>query len=138
MRVNSLDTENNFQPAVPFMLPLDFEIYAGGEAIALPTYNDYQGEDGGYVALYTRDPEAGLYSVGDEGGSTIYVMGQVRVQGYYDGRIFIPTAGDRPYGLGDNITRDEKILEICKKYFPEMQNDFWIGGDTGGWFGIPG
>lgn len=149
MRLNSLDKEKNFKAAIPFMLPEDFKVYfhdgiilnwqpGGFEEIPLPTYNDYQGKDGGYVALYTRDPEAGLYSVGDEGGSTIYVMGQVRVQGYYNGRIFIPTAGDHPYVLGDNITRDEKILKICKQYFPEMQNDFWIGGDTGGWFGIPG
>lgn len=80
------------------------------------------------VAIYTRDPEAGLYSVGDG----IYVMGQVRVKGEYVDRIFVPEG----YRLGDEITRDPKILETCEKYIPDMQNDFWIGGDTGGWFGI--
>ncbi len=129
-------------------LPEDFKVYVKDgvilnwpapafEEITLPTYNHYQGADGGDVALYVlRDPKHGLYSVGDEGGSTIYVMGQIRVQGYYDGRIFIPTDGDRPYALGDNITRDKKILGICQDYFPEVTSDYWIGGDTGGWFGI--
>lgn len=131
------------------MLPTDFRVYVNGEGkilnwrpndafheVTLPTFNHYTGEDGGYVALYTRDPELGLYGVGDEGGSEIYVMGQVRIQGYYDGRIFIPTAGDRPYQLGDNITRDRTILAICKEYFPDVTSDYWIGGDTGGWYGI--
>ncbi len=126
---------------IPFLLPEDFRVWAandmvvnhpvcGFEEIILPTYNDYMGPDGGYVAIYTRDPVAGLYSVG--GG--IYVMGQIRVQGYYSGRIFVPTG----YQLGDNITRDANILEACKMYIPEMKNDYWVGGDTGGWFGIPG
>lgn len=152
MEINAINKKNDCKACadqIPFMLPEDFKVYTnnrglilnwprpGLKEITLPTFNDYLGEDGGYVALYTRDPNAGLYSVGNEGGSTIYVMGQVRVQGYYHGRIFIPTDGDRAYKLGDNITRDEKILTICKQYFPEMQNDFWIGGDTGGWLGIP-
>ena len=58
-------------------------------------------------------------------------MGQVRIPGHYEGRVFVPEG----YELGDNITRDEKILEICKQYFPDLE-DFWVGGDTGGWFGI--
>lgn len=144
MSVNSisLDSVQKFQAyKQAYFLPHDFKVYTHGKHIlnwnpggwtehTLPTYDDYLGEDGGYVALYTRDQQAGLYSVG--GG--IYVMGQVRVKGHYHGRIFIPE-GYRP---GDNITRDPQLLETCKKYFPEMRNDFWVGGDTGGWFGIPG
>ena len=146
--INNLDSTNQitlpYQPSEEsrFMLPENFQVYTDGytilnwqpdesfKEITLPTYNDYQGKDGGYVALYTRDPEAGLYGVGDG----IYVMGQLRVQGHYVGRIFVPTG----YEYGENITRDAKILETCKTYFPEMSNDFWVGGDTGGWFGIPG
>lgn len=131
--------------AIPNMLPEDFKVYVQGgtvinwqpggfKEINLPTVNHYREQDGGYVALYTRDPELGLYSVGNEGGSPIYVMGQIRVQGFYDGRIFIPTDGDRQYVRGDNITRDQKILATCKEYFP-TDSDYWIGGDTGGWFG---
>lgn len=123
-----------------YFLPEDFAVYTNGTTILnwqpnssfekkhLPTLNYYLGEDGGYVAIYTRDEDAGVYSVG--GG--IYVMGQIRVQGYYEGRIFIPTG----YSYGDNITQDPELLAICAYYFPEKTGRMWIGGDTGGWFGI--
>jgi hypothetical protein len=98
----------------------------------LPVYDDYKGTDGGYVALYTRDPRIGVYSVGKEGGSTIYVMGKVRLQGYYNNNLFIPTGGDLVYRPGEDFTRDATLLNTCKKYFPYAQNDFWLGGDSNG------
>lgn len=120
------------------LLPEDFQVYVRGNTVinhpacgfkarTLPTVNHYKGEHGGYVALYSRQKEGSIYSVG--GG--INVMGQVRIPGHYEGRIFVPEG----YELGDNITRDEKILEICRQYFPDLE-DFWVGGDTGGWYGI--
>ena len=120
------------------LLPEDFEVYTNGNAVinhpaygfqarTLPTVNHYTGARGGYVAIYSRQNEGSIYSTG--GG--INVMGQVRIPGHYEGRIFVPEG----YELGDNITQDEKILEICKQYFPHLE-DFWVGGDTGGWFGI--
>lgn len=128
---------------VPYLLPEKYSVWAGNGIICnrpfpgakeyeIPVFNDYQGVDGGYIALYTRDPEIGHYSVGDEGGSPIYVMGMVRVPGFYVGRILIPTKGDQPYQFGDDITRDETLLETCRKYFPDVVSDFWVGGDTGG------
>ena len=107
-----------------YLLPEDFVVYGR----ILPTYNDYMGADGGYVAIYTHNASQGVYSVG--GG--IYVVGQIRVQGHYDGRIFIP----KGYKRGDNITQDPEILAIGAKY--RDMKGCWIGGDTGGWFGIPG
>lgn len=120
-------------------LPEDFKVYTNGKTVVnrpfpgfekktLPTFNHYMGSDGGYVAIYTHEKNGSVYGVG--GG--IYVVGQVRVQGEYQGRIFVP----KGYNLGDNITRDPEIIEICESYFPQMKGKIWIGGDTGGWMGI--
>lgn len=125
--------------AANYFLPEDFEIYTDGytvlnwpafglEARHLPTFNHYEGEDGGYVGIYTWDKDGASYSVG--GG--IYVMGQIRVQGHYEGRIFLPIG----YTYGDDITQDANLLDICGLYFPEKVGRMWLGGDTGGWFGI--
>ena len=91
----------------------------------LPVFRPYTGADGGYVAVYTRDSEHAVYSVGDG----IYAAGLVRVQGRYIGRIFYPTG----YGPGDDITHDAAILALCDTYFPELTGKDWIGGDTGGY-----
>ena len=98
-----------------------------GNPNGLPVFKPYTGSDGGYVAVYTHDQEHSVYSVGDD----IYVAGLVRVQGHYIGRIFYPTG----YGPGDDITHDAAILQLCDKYFPELNGGEWIGGDTGG-FGL--
>lgn len=121
-------------------LPEDFTVYTNGQSVvdhayagpdfkacSLPTVNHYTGSNGGYVALYSHEEKGSAYSI----GNGIYVMGQVRIPGQYKGRIFVPEG----YQLGDNITKEGKILEICKQYFPDLE-DFWIGGDTGGWYGI--
>ena len=136
---NVVDSRNvSEDEEIPFLLPEDFKVYTNGKTVinhpypgftekTLPTYNDYMGEDGGYVAIYTHDKKQGIYSVG--GG--IYVSGQIRVPGSYEGRTFIPAWRED----GDNITRDARILEACSEYC-DMEGK-WLGGDTGGWFGIP-
>jgi len=131
--LNETDEEPNF------WLPEDFKVYAGGDSVGtmgcdendakiLPTVNHYKGKDGGYVAIYTREQEGSIYSVG--GG--IYVIGQIGVKGVYIGRIFHPEG----YSEGADITQDKNILEICNQYFPKFKGKMWIGGDTGGWFGL--
>ncbi len=131
--------QNQYQKMAVPLLPEDFRVYVRGNTVInhpfpgfeeriLPTFNDYQNADGGYVAIYTRNAEKGIYGVG--GG--IYVIGQVRIPGEYVGRIFIPVG----YQPGDDITQDPEILAICEKYIPEMKGDMWVGGDTGGWYGI--
>ncbi len=139
MEIKGINSRNDVNIPRPLFLPEDFKVYSNGkdvinwpapgfEEITLPTFNDYMGKDGGYIAIYTHDESKGLYSVGDG----IYVMGQIRVQGRYNDRIFVPQG----YSLGDNITQDEKFLEACKAHFPDMTNEMWVGGDTGGWFGF--
>ncbi len=79
------------------MLSEDFRVYVGEGSVInhpapgyeeriLPTVNRYQGNDGGYIAIYSRNPSQGVYSVGDD----IYVIGQIRLQGKYIGRILHP------------------------------------------------
>jgi hypothetical protein len=121
------------------LLPHNFRVFVGNHGVInhpvrgserriLPTINHYAGKDGGYVALYSRNPNGAVYSI----GNGIYVVGQIRVKGSYLGRIFYPEG----YAKGDDITRDPKILKLCDQYFPEFKGEVWIGGDTGGWFGV--
>ena len=124
------------KPPTDYLLPEDFRVFSledipvshpFGDKI-LPTFNDYKGPNGGYVAIYTNQREGSVYSVG--GG--FYVLGQIRVPGSYVGRIFVPDG----YRLGDNITRDSELLKLCHKYLPDWTGDMWVGGDTGGWYGL--
>jgi hypothetical protein len=88
----------------------------------LPVVNRYRGSDGGYIALYTRDPNKAVYSVG--GG--IYVVGVVRLKGGYVGRVF------HPHGyLNQDISAAQEFKDLCRELFDV---EGWAGGDTGGWF----
>jgi hypothetical protein len=120
------------------ILPADFSVYGEknrlitqpghqSRLVRLPTHNHYLGPDGGYIAVYTRETHDTIYSVGDG----VNVVGQIRVPGTYCGRIFYPAG----YTEGDDITQDAQLLELCAIYFPQLQGNVWVGGDTGGWFG---
>lgn len=118
--------------ATEYFLPEDFVIYTDGNMTLdwqpdlsfverqLPTFNHYEGEDGGYIAIYTNNEDAGVYSVGDG----IYVVGQIRLEGHYEERIFVP------------IMQTSQLLAVCNLYFSNEIDQIWFGGDTGGWFGI--
>jgi hypothetical protein len=131
--------ENQPGSGTTMLLPENFTVWVGNDIVAtcpwpgaqsrtLPTVNHYVGADGGYVALYTRNPELAVYSVG--GG--IYVAGQLRIKGRYVGRIFWPEG----YEVGSNITQDPEILALCARYFPKAAGQVWVGGDTGGFLGL--
>lgn len=120
------------------ILPEDFRVYVRGSTVinhpqpgfderVLPTVNDFRGEPGCYVACYSHDARRGVYGV----GGSIYVMGQVRVPGHYEGRVCLP---DR-YGRSD-ISAAQGIKELCKASIPACGDGCWGGGDTGGWFGV--
>lgn len=123
--------------SIPYWLPEDFRVYTSDrgivctnasetqefEARILPTVNQYTGEDGGYVAFYSRDPAKAVYSVG--GG--IYVVGQMRLKGRYIGRIFHPEGYEN-----QDISAAPAFKELCRNTFAV---EGWAGGDTGGWFG---
>lgn len=124
---------------VDHLLPLDYQVYvfdggvvnhpgAGTHAVTLPTVNLYHGPQGGYVACYSHQKRGSAYSVGGE----IYVMGQVRLRGDYDGRIFQP----RGY-RGADVSALPRFKRICRRSLWSCRHGgCWAGGDTGGWFGI--
>jgi predicted DNA-binding WGR domain protein len=123
--------------SIPYWLPEDFRVYTNGggvvgthpgegqgfESRILPTVNQYTGNDGGYVAFYSRDAAKAVYSVG--GG--IYVIGQIRLKGRYIGRIFHPQGYEN-----QDISAAPEFKELCRNTFAV---EGWAGGDTGGWFG---
>ena len=116
------------------LLPEDFTVYVRGTIVVnhpvpgfeprrLPTANVYQGEPGCYMACYSHVAQGAVYSVGGD----IYVMGQVRVPGQYEGRIC------RPTGASSSASQ---IAALCGRWISTCGDRCWGGGDTGGWFGI--
>ncbi|QFS51375.1 hypothetical protein [Nostoc sphaeroides] len=122
-----------------YLLPEDFRVYVSPSGAIvnwpapgyiekiLPTVNKYVLRDGGYIACYSRNQQGSIYSVG--GG--IYVMGQIRLQGRYSGRIFQPKGYE-----GKDISGAQEFKTLCNQTFPAALSSAWAGGDTGGWFGI--
>jgi len=122
-----------------YLLPEDFTVYVSGNSVVnwpapgyvakrLPTFNHYSKADGGYIAIYTHQPNGAVYPVTDD----IYVIGQIRVKGNYQGRILVPQG----YAMGDNITQDPELVRLAESYFPHFTGQLWVGGDTGGWLGL--
>ncbi len=121
------------------LLPDTFAIYTDGTTVInhpepgftealLPTVNLYKGTPGCYIACYSHQKENAIYPVGDN----IYVLGQVRIAGKYNGRICEPTNF-----AGKDISGDDTFKTICTEKIQRcVGNHCWAGGDTGGWFGI--
>ena len=125
-------------PAESMLLPEDMSVYVkddvvinhsefGFTRVILPTRNLFAGAPGGYIACYSRSRAGSVYGVG--GG--IYVMGQIRVPGHYNERIFEPDGYQ-----GKDISAADKFKKLCRQTFSSCQQSCWAGGDTGGWFGI--
>lgn len=124
---------------IDHLLPEHFTVYVlsdgvvnwpapGSRRTRLPTRNFYSGPRGGYVACYSHRQAGSAYSAG--GGT--YVMGQVRVRGDYDGRIFQPD-GFR----GVDISAVRHFKQVCAQAIAACHaGDCWAGGNTGGWFAI--
>ncbi|MBN1533431.1 MAG: hypothetical protein JXA20_12255 [Spirochaetes bacterium] len=102
--------------------------FPGTEERMLKTVNAFRGYPGCYIACYSHSERDSAYSVG--GG--IYVMGQVRVRGRYEGRVCNP----ENY-VGRDISAANEFTDLCAAALPDRcRNGCWAGGDTGGWFGI--
>jgi hypothetical protein len=129
--------------AKPRLLPEKFTVWVspkkgGGESVinykipgsqerVLRVFNDYLGDDGGYVAIYTRKKNLSVYQCGKE---DIYVVALLRVKGKYMGSTCVPTG----YKRGERICSDPELVSIALKYLGGglTANDIWLGGDTGG------
>lgn len=122
------------------LLPEQYTVYTGYNKVVnnpvpgmkkkiLPTVNYHDENPGCYLACYSKRRENSVYGVG--GG--IFVMGQVRVSGYYKGRVC------QPRGYEDqDVSAAGEFKRLCAESFPKACGQgCWAGGDTGGWFGIP-
>jgi hypothetical protein len=98
----SLYAESLESTASKTLLPKSVPVYTSGSVVinhpapglqqkALPTNNDFDGNPGCYIACYSHDLINGIYEV----GSDIFVNGQVRVPGNYEGRICKPTGYEK-------------------------------------------
>ncbi len=99
----------------------------GFARVALPTINAYARDDGCYLLVYSHDEHRSAYPA----GNGTYVVGQIRVRGRYEGRICVPD-GDDNVDLGT----DTKLGRVADRLFPDHAGGVWVGGDTGGWFGV--
>lgn len=121
-------TPASAKTAVDHMLPKNFSFALSGAPRPVPIWNWYRGPHGGYVACYSHRSSGAVYPVGGD----IYVMGVVRLQGDYEGRIF------QPLGYRDrDISAADQLKGICQKSIRAcFAGGCWAGGDTGGWFGL--
>ncbi|OCH97479.1 hypothetical protein A8135_02885 [Legionella jamestowniensis] len=100
--------------------------YPGTKPASLPTDNSYTGVPGCYIACYSHNK--GVYPV----SASIYVMGQIRVKGQYQGRICQPEGY-----VNKDISAASQFKQLCSEKIPSCNHiECWAGGDTGGWFGV--
>jgi|GEM_PF-1545238 len=135
---DSIDDQAELDPN-RVLLPENFPVYVEDNVVVnvpypgfapktLPTVNEFQGYPGCYIAAYSHNEEDSVYGVGGD----IFVMGQVRVPGRYEGRICRP----KGYETAD-ISALPEFKELLRRSLPACKDgSCWAGGDTGGWFGI--
>jgi len=123
------------------LLDREFKVFTDGQTVInhpapgfeekiLPTNNDFAVAPGCYLACYSRNQENAVYGFGGD----IFVMGQVRVAGAYNGRLCIPEGVD----ASADLSAMQTFKDLCNQHFAEVcQDGCWAGGDTGGFFGIP-
>lgn len=123
------------------LLPNNFKVYykenvgvinhpqTGFNERVLPTINAHQGEPGCYIACYSHHQDQSVYPVAKD----IFVMGQIRVPGHYEGRICLPQGFEK-----QDISAAVEFKAKCEAYLPSAcrERQCWAGGDTGGWFGV--
>ncbi len=136
---NKAQKAKNEKKMTKYLLPTNSKVYVGPDNSVtnhpapgyvektLPTVNKYTGDDGGYIAVYSRDPKGSVYSI----GNGIYVVGQIRLQGYYQGRIFQPRGHEN-----QDISASQDLKNLTNEIFPGREGGTWAGGDTGGWFDL--
>lgn len=95
----------------------------------LPTKNIFSKTPGCYIACYSHQEKNSVYPVAKD----IFVMGQIRVEGRYEGRICKPKGYENK-----DISAEAAFKKMCEYAFTEACPNLgcWAGGDTGGWFGV--
>lgn len=116
------------------LLPNPFPVYTHGTVVvnhsypgfkrkALPINNDFKKNPGCYMACYSHDQKNAIYAVSND----IFVLGMVRIPGQYSYRICMPDASQ---------SKNFPLPDLCNKYFKSCGNNCWVGGETGGFFGV--
>lgn len=119
------------------ILPKRFPVYVSGTTVInhpmpnfnkriLFTNNKYRGYPGCYIACYSHDQNS-VYGV----SKTIYVKGQIRVAGHYQGKICQPSGY-----VNKDISAAPYFKKLCNTRMKSCKNGCWAGGATGGWLGI--
>ncbi len=103
--------------------------YPGFSKMQLPANADYFKVPGCYIVCYSHYELSGVYSV----SYNTYVNGLVRVAGYYQNRMCVPSG----YANQD-ISHLNWFKNLCSEKLKSCAyNDCWAGTNTGGWLGIP-
>lgn len=120
-------------------LPRKFKVYRSPEGVVqqkpeagfvlkvIPNINLFRNAPGCYLACYSTDPNKGVYPV----SSDAYLVGQIRVEGQYQGKVCYPKDIAQPI-----FSAEKSLTELCSKSFKCIGNSCWAGGTTGQWFGL--
>ncbi len=120
-------------------LPKNFKIYVnkqgsvftkpgeGLEEKVLPTFNLFLYNPGCYVLCNTKNADRGIYSV----SADTYAIGQIRVQGEYDGSVCVPYDYDK-----SDLENSEYFKALCSDTYKCIGDSCWADGNTGKWFGL--
>jgi hypothetical protein len=120
-------------------LPRKFKVYRNEEGIVqqkpeagfiakiIPNINLFRNAPGCYLACYSTDVHKGVYPV----SSDAYLVGQIRVEGQYQGKVCYPKDITQPF-----FSDEKSLTELCSKSFKCIGNSCWAGGTTGQWFGL--
>ncbi|RCJ32411.1 hypothetical protein A6769_28185 [Nostoc punctiforme NIES-2108] len=94
----------------------------------LPTINDFTGYPGCYIAAYSHQKKMSVNSV----GGNVYVMGQVRVPGHYEGKNCEPKGYE-----GKKIDSLDYFKKLFDQKLPKacMNKNCCAGKETGGFVG---
>lgn len=100
---------------------------AGFIAKYIPNVNLFINSPGCYIACYSSSPNNAVYPVSPDA----YLIGQIRVEGKYQGQICYPK--DVTQTIFNN---DPTLTTLCSKTFKCIGDSCWAGGTTGQWFGL--
>lgn len=123
------------------LLPTDLKIYPlsdGGATaikkdsttneITLPTVNSWLADPGCYLTCHTKDESQAVYAT----GNGTYVVGQMRVPGYYDKDGMCVTRLKKD----EDMATSRRFKYMCNVSFnvPCQRESCWAEAQTGQWF----
>ena len=111
-----------FDPSNPMLMP------GSSRDIVIKNNVDFKGSPACYIACYSYQKQRSIYSI----GHNLYVMGNIRVSGTYQGKVCKPTHFE-----DKDISKEVDFKQLCSKKIKACKSgQCWAGGDTGDGFGI--